>query len=134
MITSHADFPLISTVRLRFTPLLDGNDSAFQRLTDDRSMTDIVEFLPTPFTELDALQLLCTQVQNDGFLGVWLGDESVGTIGAHLRKEDRLEIGYWVGVRFQGLGCAHEATFAVIAELARSYEGWKSVQNVVWRT
>jgi RimJ/RimL family protein N-acetyltransferase len=123
MIKSLSDFPLISTARLRITPLLDGDVSAFQRLTDDPSITDVVEFLPTPFTELDALQLLRTQDKNNCFLGAWLGKELVGTVGIHLRKQDRLEIGYWVGTSFQGLGYAQEATSTVIAELTQAYDG-----------
>lgn len=123
MIKSLSDFPLISTARLRITPLIDGDVSAFQRLTNDPSITDVVEFLPTPFTELDALQLLRTQDKNNCFLGAWLGEDLVGTVGIHLRKQDRLEIGYWVGTSFQGLGYAHEATSAVIAELTRLYDG-----------
>jgi len=121
MIRSLADFPLISTLRLRIGPLIDGHVSAFQRMTDDPSITNVVEFLPTPFTELDALQLLRTQDANNCFLGAWRGEELVGTVGIHLRREDRLEIGYWVGTRFQGLGYAYESTSAVIAELTRSY-------------
>ena len=147
MIKPLTDFPLISTVRLRITPLLDGDVSAFPRLTDDPSITEVVEFLPTPFTELDALELLRTQDKNNCFLGAWLGEDLVGTVGIHLRKQDRLEIGYWVGTRFQGLGYEHEATSAVIAELTQAYDGleitaecrsenapsWKRLQKLGFR-
>ena len=118
---SLANFSQFPTLRLRIDPLLGGDVSAFRRMTDDPFITDVVDFLPTPFTELDALKLLGSQDENNRFLGVWLGKELVGTVGIHLHGEDRLEVGYWFGTRYQGRGYAYEATAAVVAELRRSY-------------
>lgn len=86
MVKSLAGFPLVSTLRLWIGPLIDGDFSAFQRLTDDPSITNVAEFLPTPFTELDALQLLRSQDENSCFLGAWFGEELVGTVGIHVRE------------------------------------------------
>ncbi|WP_028749646.1 hypothetical protein [Rhizobium mesoamericanum] len=60
--------------------MTDGEVSAAQRLTDDPLITNVLEFLPMPFTEHDALQLLRTQDENNCFLGAWLGEQLVGAV------------------------------------------------------
>jgi len=60
MIKSLVEFPLISTLIPGICPLIDGDAIVFQRLTDDPWTTNVIEFLPTPFTELGALHFLRT--------------------------------------------------------------------------
>ena len=62
---------------------------------------------------------------NEGLAaGIWCGEELIGTIGTH--KIDwlnrRVEIGYWVGSRFQGRGIVTAACRALIDH---AFNEWK---------
>lgn len=142
------DFPPVLDKRLRIRRLLTLDVTALQRLTNDPSITNVVHFLPTPFTERDALELLGAQNENNCFLGAWRNEDLIGVVGIHLHGEDFLEIGYWIGTRFQGQGYAYEAASAVIAELKRLYRtleitaecrlenaaSWKLLQKLGFRS
>lgn len=78
-------------------------------------------FFPRRSQSLTPCNSFALRTRATVFLGAWNGEELVGTVGTQLLREDRLEIGYWVGTRYQGLGYAYDATSAVIAELTRSY-------------
>jgi RimJ/RimL family protein N-acetyltransferase len=124
MRSSLAELPVVETVRLHLAPLRDADAQAVWQLTDDPAITKHVDILPTPFTIAHAKYLI--QAGNDdgrvGFVGAWdrQGGGLVGVVGTELQGEDEVEIGYWIGVAFQGRGYAVEAAGGVISALERT--------------
>ncbi|HJS85473.1 MAG TPA: GNAT family N-acetyltransferase [Acetobacteraceae bacterium] len=119
-----ADLSVHATNRLRLAPLRHTDAEALRRLTDDPAITGSVHFLPASFTFADADALIrCRDSGRDCFLGAWGrdGETLIGVVGAHLRGESQVEIGYWIGSAFQGQGFATEATLGVIAILRRQF-------------
>lgn len=110
----------LETDRL-FLRRLDVHDaSALHALTNHKDITEIVHFLPTPFTLHDAQALLATQADGKNqFIGVWLKTTQtlVATIGTHMHGSNSIEIGYWVHPLFQRQGIAKEAVSALLAHL-----------------
>lgn len=103
---------LCETERLRLVALGPGDSLELRELTDDRAITETIDFLPSPFTQSDADALIGNQrAECDRFFGIRdrRNGELVGIIGAHLRDANEIEIGYWIGVNFQGRGYATEA-------------------------
>jgi RimJ/RimL family protein N-acetyltransferase len=115
-----ADLPPTQSARLRLAPLLPADADALAELTDDPAITGVIPFLASPFTVADAEALidLCDGGE-DCFIGAWRLDDDrlVGVVGAHLRGDDALEIGYWFGPAFHGMGYASEAVLAVVSLL-----------------
>jgi RimJ/RimL family protein N-acetyltransferase len=110
------------TARLRLAPLRPAHAAHLRAITDDRAITDRINFLSRPFT-LSAAQRLIRGAgdRRDGFIGVWRGVSLVGVVGAHLRGEDGIEIGYWIASAHHGKGYATEAAAALIALLRRRF-------------
>ncbi len=104
--------------------ILDVDDAPkLQALTNDRSITDIISFLKYPYTLADAKSLIEQFTgHQDRAYGVWLkeGSTLVALVGAHIQEGDRVEIGYWVGVDFQGRGYGFEAASALVEELIKT--------------
>jgi RimJ/RimL family protein N-acetyltransferase len=113
------NFPRYETRRLWIEPLRAEHAEALQALTDDPAITDVINFLPTPFTLADAEALISGNDDENCFLGVWQDGELIGVVGAHAYGDDRTEIGYWIGARFQGQGYVTEAVSSVIDHLRR---------------
>ena|ERR1700675_3007674 len=98
----------------------------------DRERAYLREWLPwvDMTTEVEhTLNFIKTSLQqfagNDGFsAGIWSGDELIGGIGTH--KIDwlyrRVEIGYWIAQKYQGLGIVTDACRAVIDH---AFHEWK---------
>ena len=119
-----ADLPLRETRRLRLTPLRHEDAEALRLLTDDPAIAGSIHFLPAPFTPADAEALIrCRDSGRDCFLGAWKrGSEAlVGVVGAHLRGENQIEVGYWIGSAFHKQGYATEAALGVITVLRRRF-------------
>lgn len=114
-------FPALQTDRLAIRPLRPEDAGALQALTDDPAITGIIHFLPSPFTAADAAALIGRNDDENCFLGVWRDAELIGVVGTHGHGDGTLEIGYWIGPRFQRQGYASEAASGVIAELRRLY-------------
>lgn len=117
---SLLDLPRIETERLAIAPLERADAAALHRLTDDPAITGAIDFLPDPFTLADAEGLIAGgRHGRDRFLGAWLRDDRTlaGVVGAHLRGEGALEIGYWVGGAARGRGFGAEAVGGVLALL-----------------
>ncbi|WP_366658445.1 GNAT family N-acetyltransferase [Fodinicurvata sp. EGI_FJ10296] len=114
----------IRTARLAIRPLIDADAAAFAAMTDDPAITEIIHFLPTPFTMDDATRLIAGEGDGrDCFFGVWRqGDDMmIGTVGTHLRGADQIEIGYWFATAARGRGMASEAVSAVVHRIRESY-------------
>jgi RimJ/RimL family protein N-acetyltransferase len=118
------DLPLHETRRLRLEPLRLEDANALRFLTDDTAITGSVHFLPASFTLADAKALIrCGEGGRDCFLGAGARDGGtlIGVVGAHLRGENQVEVGYWIGSAFQGRGLATEAALGVITVLRRRF-------------
>lgn len=114
------DLPRIETERLAIHPLERADAAALHRLTDDPAITGAIDFLPDPFTLADAEGLIAGgRHGRDRFLGAWLREDRTlaGVVGAHLRGEGALEIGYWVGGAARGRGFGAEAVGGVLGLL-----------------
>lgn len=94
---------------------------ALRVVTDDPAVTGAVHFLPPRFTLADAEALIGSHDDGNCFLGVWLEDRLIGVVGTHAHGSDRLEIGYWIGSRFQRRGYATEAVSTVIGRLRQMH-------------
>lgn len=115
-----ATFPSFETSRLFLRGLTDGDAQALQSLTNHPEITEIVHFLPTPFSVQDAQKLI--EGRSDGqdrFVGVWFRGQPamVAVMGVHLRDNDEIEIGYWVHPQQHRKGIAREALSALLAKL-----------------
>ncbi|WP_018260836.1 GNAT family N-acetyltransferase [Methylobacterium sp. WSM2598] len=118
--------PVLRTARLRLARLAEADAPALQRLTDDPAITGAIHFLPSPFAIAEARALIAgADGGRDRFLGAWrCADETlVGVLGAHLRGDDRVEIGYWFAPAAQGRGLAREAAAALVAALRQAVPG-----------
>lgn len=124
---SLLDLPRIETERLAICPLTPADAPALHRLTDDPAITGAIDFLPDPFTLADAEGLIAGgRHGRDRFLGAWMRDEAgaaalAGVVGAHLRGEGAIEIGYWIGGGARGRGFGAEAVGGVLALLRRRF-------------
>jgi len=115
--------PTIETKRLRLSALDVGDAEALHRLTDDPTITGAIDFLPTPFTRVDAVSLIRSQASgHDRFSGIKriVDGALVGVIGTHV-GEDAIEVGYWIGAGHQGMGYATEALRGLIAQLVEVF-------------
>lgn len=117
--------PSLETTRLAIAPLGPENAPALHRLTDDPAITGAVDFLATPFTLADAEALIASgRHGRDRFLGAWSREEAaplIGVVGAHLRGEGAVEIGYWIAGGARGRGFGAEAVSATIDCLRRRF-------------
>jgi RimJ/RimL family protein N-acetyltransferase len=116
--------PPIATARLRLRPLRLADAEAFRGMTDEPGVIAAVHFLRAPFTLSDARRLI--EGEGDGrdcFWGVWLREDEtlVGTVGAHLRGADELEIGYWFSSSVHGRGVGGEAVASLVEALRTAY-------------
>ena len=94
--------------------------AALRVITDHPAVTGAINFLPSPFTLVDATRLIVgADDGRDRFLGAWRREnhESVAVVGTHLRGEREIEIAYWVGADHHGQGYATEAVSTVLAIL-----------------
>jgi RimJ/RimL family protein N-acetyltransferase len=123
---SLLDLPRIETERLSITPLVHADAPALHRLTDDPAIVGAIDFLPDPFTLTDAEGLIAGgRHGRDRFLGAWMREPGAaplaGVVGAHLRGEGAIEIGYWIGGAARGRGFGAEAVGGVLALLRRRF-------------
>lgn len=116
-------FSDIETARLRLAPLVPADAEALRQVTNDPGIIDAISFLRYPFTLMDA-QTLIARNQNDCdlFRGIWRRQDNVlvGVIGAHSRSSGSIEIGYWIGTRFQRQGFAYEAAHGIVEWFRRA--------------
>lgn len=116
--------PTQETERLHLGPLNEDHAEPLQKLTNHKEITEIVHFLPTPFSMKDAEALLTDKRDGkDRFIGVWLKSQPdmVAVIGTHLLETQDIEVGYWVHPEHHRKGIATEAVSAVIAMLQKHF-------------
>jgi RimJ/RimL family protein N-acetyltransferase len=103
---------IIITDRLSIKPLAPADAQALQKLTDNPAITGAISFLTAPFTVADAEALIgCNSGERDCFFGIWKGNGEtlIGLVGAHLRADTEIEVGYWLGTAWHGQRYATEA-------------------------
>jgi RimJ/RimL family protein N-acetyltransferase len=79
-----------------------------------------VSFLSHPFSRQDAAAIIARNANGlDCFMGIRRRADGVlvGVAGAHLVGAAEVEVGYWIGSRFQRHGYATEAVSALIERL-----------------
>ena len=120
---SLANLPAVETARLRVDGLVPADAGAIQALTDDPAITGAVDFLPDPFTLDHARRLVGGKKPiKDRFLGVRRKDGTLlGIVGTHLRGDQAVEIGYWMGGAARGQGFGSEAVTGVVALLRHRF-------------
>lgn len=105
---------------LSFRVLTVDDATAFQEMTDHPKVTEAISFLETPFDLLTAENFIkSAQADTDRIFGGWRRTDNrmVSCVGAHLKAEKRIEIGYWVGAVFQRLGYGYETASNVVSEI-----------------
>jgi RimJ/RimL family protein N-acetyltransferase len=124
MIKNLSDLSAIQTRRLRLGSLKLDDAGELRNLTNDPAITSAVHILPSPFTLLDAEALINqSNGGRDIFIGAWTleDDRLIGTVGAHMRGQNEIEIGYWIATAMQGRGFGSEAVRGVVILLAREF-------------
>lgn len=118
-----ATLPVVETARLRIDTLVPADADAVQAITNDPAITGAVDFLPTPFTLGHARSLIDRgKAIKDRFLAIRLpGAGLVGIIGIHLRGDQAVEIGYWIGGSARGQGHGSEAVDGVVGLLRKRF-------------
>lgn len=123
----------IETDRLVIARLKDKDVLDFQKMTNHLSITDVVHFLPTPFSIESASSLIRGKGDGkDQFMGVWNKNDIhpavlVATIGIHLHENNEIEIGYWVSPYFQRQGIAIEMVTNVARYLTHTFPKYKLI-------
>lgn len=110
-----------SSLNFMLAPLAESDAASLRALTDDPAITESISFLKSPFTLEDANRLIRANLNlEDCFLGVRRRADRalVAVIGAHMRGDATIEVGYWVGAAYQGQGYATEALAALVAKIA----------------
>ncbi|MXV36726.1 MULTISPECIES: GNAT family N-acetyltransferase [unclassified Saccharibacter] len=100
------EMPALHTERFTLHPLTQQDATLLTELTKHKDITDVVHFLPTPFTRADTEALLeATRDEGGQLLGVWFyGSASLAAvIGVHPAQYRR--------------GIAYEAVSAVLEAL-----------------
>jgi RimJ/RimL family protein N-acetyltransferase len=114
----------IETKRLHLRRLTEGDAEDFHLMTNEPAIIDAIHFLAAPFTVADAQELIGGEQDGDEcFWGIWLRETAslIGCIGTHLRKDDGIEIGYWLASAKHGHGFASEAVSSMVSLLAAAY-------------
>jgi len=107
--------PVLETERLTLCAPRHEDVKAIAVLANDRRIAENTARIPHPYGVDDAEQFVTTVNKRDGeaCFVILLDDTPIGACGIDPR-EDGLELGYWLGVRYWGQGYATEAVRALI--------------------
>jgi len=105
----------LKTARLVLRAPSHSDVAAMVALAGDRRVAENTARIPHPYTAADAVGLLDSINQNGGetVFTIALDGALIGMCGLD-RRQDGVELGYWLGVPFWGRGYATEAARALI--------------------
>ncbi|MEZ6024529.1 MAG: GNAT family N-acetyltransferase, partial [Hyphomonadaceae bacterium] len=112
----------IETKRLKLRELRITDASRVARFCGDPGVGRMLAMTPQPYLPVAAegwIMIVRARAQagNDYVFGVEMpGEGLIGVIGAHRKKGDAFEIGYWYGRPYWGHGFASEAGSAFVAQ------------------
>jgi [ribosomal protein S5]-alanine N-acetyltransferase len=113
--------PTLATERLRLRPYRPDDASRIKKLAGERDLAEMTRTIPHPYPDGAAEQWIQQQALSwqDGSsvtFAVTLRnkDETIGTVGLFNRQGHEAEIGYWIGIPYQGEGYCTEAVEALI--------------------
>lgn len=120
--------PTLATERLRLRPYRADDAGRIRQLAGERNIAEMTRTIPHPYPEGEAERWIQQQAEawqqgSAVTFAVTLRnkDETIGTVGLFNRREHEAEIGYWIGLPYQGEGYCTEAVEALtgfgIAEL-----------------
>ena len=105
----------LKTARLMLRAPSHNDVAAMVALAGDRRVAENTARIPHPYTAADAVGLLASINQTGGetVFAITLDGALIGMCGLD-RRQDGVELGYWLGVPFWGRGYATEAARALI--------------------
>jgi RimJ/RimL family protein N-acetyltransferase len=105
----------LKTARLMLRAPSHNDVAAMVALAGDRRVAENTARIPHPYTAADAVGLLASINQTGGetVFAIALDGALIGMCGLD-RRQDGVELGYWLGVPFWGRGYATEAARALI--------------------
>ncbi len=112
------------TPRLLLRPLQASDAFQLVVMTNDPLVAAGVSLLRQPFTMTDAQELIgLSRAQKGCFASIRSGDDGpfVGCVGAVVRDETDLELGFWLGVPYHGKHYGAEAARAMLDLLRDAY-------------
>lgn len=105
------------TTRLKLRAPLAGDAGAIAKLANNRRIAEQTRRMPYPFSQGDAEQWL-DKVSGGGetvfLITGRCSGEILGAAGCGQMDETDLEVGYWIGEQYWGMGYATEAVQAVV--------------------
>lgn len=115
---SRIDCPVLVTERLVLRPPHEDDVDEIVALANNIKVASMLARMPFPYDEDDARTFLRSvrERRNGGCAyALTLADSGAFIGGAGLdRKDDRLELGYWIGEPYWGHGYATEAAHALV--------------------
>lgn len=113
--------PILATERLRLRAYLPDDASRIQKLAGERDVAEMTRTIPHPYPAGEAekwihQQAIAWQDGSSATFAVTLRnkDDTIGTVGLFNRQATEAEIGYWIGIPYQGEGYCTEAVEALI--------------------
>ncbi|MBU1175547.1 MAG: GNAT family N-acetyltransferase [Alphaproteobacteria bacterium] len=100
-----------------------GDAVAMARLANNRNIHKWLARLPNPYGEADAVHFIdCGARSADEHAYAVATDDGgfIGVIGLQLKSEAPVELGYWLGEPYWGLGYGSEAVDALVAAADRA--------------
>jgi RimJ/RimL family protein N-acetyltransferase len=126
MMAAPEPWPTLSTPRLTLRPLQLDDAPALCRLVDDPGVAAMTSSIPHPFPEGAAEAFIERMAQADpdreGAFALECAREGfIGVLGFHPNDQGAVEVGYWLGRPYWGLGYMTEAADAALVWAA---QGW----------
>ncbi|MEO8813358.1 MAG: GNAT family N-acetyltransferase [Caulobacteraceae bacterium] len=118
--------PKIDTARLNLRPTRTGDAPRMAALADDFDVARMTTSIPHPFALADAEGFIARMDKKNparevAFAIDAAGEGLIGVLGFHPNATGAVEVGYWLGRPFWGLGYATEAASAAMAWAATAW-------------
>ncbi len=111
----------LATERLRLRAYRAEDAARIQKLAGERDVAEMTRTIPHPYPDGAAEQWIMQQHKawQEGSAAIFAvtlrnKDETIGTVGLFNRQDNEAEIGYWIGIPYQGEGYCTEAVDALI--------------------